>query len=162
MKHLEKRIEKFEDKRWKEMGALVLIFTVHTNPDGRLVVDRFERIADMMGVNTSPFVELHKDKVDEMKRNLMDYVKTVRQLKGPDKPGSGEASTLSADDGLPAADNLLADTGLPADIQILTSPSGYPLVPDVDDVDDWDKLRKKDLELILRTYLGRHYSRIFF
>ena len=82
--------------------------TVKTsNPDGRLVVDRFERIADMMGVSTSPFVDLHKDKVDEMKRNLMDYVKTLQQQKGEDVTGGGESSSLPAGGGLPA------DTSLP-------------------------------------------------
>ncbi len=149
MKHLENRIEKFEIERWKEMGALVLIFTVHTNPDGRLVVDRFERIADMMGVSSSPFVDLHKDKVDEMKRNLMDYVKTLRQQKGEDATGGGESSSL------PAGDRLPADTSLPNGMQVKITGNGFPIVPDVD---DWSKLRKKDLELILRTYLGRHYG----
>lgn len=143
MKHLENRIEKFEEERWKEMGALVLIFTVHTNPDGRLVVDRFERIADMMGVSTSPFVDLHKDKVDEMKRNLMDYVKTLRQHKGQDETGSGETSCL------PAGTSLLAG------MQVKITGNGFPIVPDVD---DWSNIRKKDLELILWTYLGRHYG----
>ena len=149
MKHLENRIEKFEEERWKQMGTLVLIFTVHTNSDGRLVVDRFEHIADMMGVSTSPFVDLHKDKVDNMKRNLMDYVKNLWQQKGEDVTGGGESSSLPAGGGLPA------DTSLPDGMQVKITENGFPIVPDVD---DWSKLRKKNLKLILQTYLGRHYS----
>ena len=121
----------------------MLIFTVHTNPDGRLVVDRFERIADMMGVSTSPFVDLHKDKVDDMKRNLMDYVKNLQQQKGEDVTGGGESCSLPA------------DTSLPDGMQVKITGNGFPIVPDVD---DWSKLRKKDLEVILWTYLGRHYG----
>ena len=84
------------------------------------------RIANMMGVSTSPFVDLHKDKVDNMKRNLMDYVKNLWQQKG-----GGESSSLLASGGLPA------DTSLPDGMQVKITGNGFPIVPDVD---DWSKL----------------------
>ena len=40
VKNIHKRIEQFEEERWRDMGAIFLTFAVYTHPDGRLVVDR--------------------------------------------------------------------------------------------------------------------------
>lgn len=80
----------------------------------------------------------------------MDYVKTLRQQKGEDVTGDGESRSL------PAGGGMSADNSLPEGMHVKITENGFPIVPDVD---DWSKLRKKDLELIIRTYLGRHYSK---
>jgi hypothetical protein len=37
---LDKRIQEFQEDRWRDMGAVLLTFAVYTQPDGVLVVDR--------------------------------------------------------------------------------------------------------------------------
>jgi hypothetical protein len=88
-----------------------------------------------MGISASSFVNQHKDKIDEMKRLLLDYTKGLRQASARNEPvGSSDS---------------------PADL-ITINDNGYPVLPDNI---YFDNLRKTELEELLRTYLGWHYSK---
>lgn len=86
-----------------------------------------------MGVSAPGFVTQHKDKVDEMKRLLLDYAKALRQVSNTN---------------IQTRENTA-----PADL-IQINENGYPILPDKV---DFNSLRKSDLEEIIRTYLGWHY-----
>jgi len=98
-------------------------------------VYRYERIANVMGISASQFVNQHKDKIDEMKRLLLDYIKGLRQASARN---DAERTSQSPADFIKINDN------------------GYPILPDNL---YFDNLRKTDLEELLRTYLGWHYSK---
>ena len=91
---------------------------------------RFERIAEVMGVSAQPFVDLHKDKVDEMKRNLMDYVKDLRQTGSNNKIAAVRPSDAS-----------------PEEWEIKLNALGYPRLPSTGRMRD---LRKATLDNMLR------------
>lgn len=117
------------------MGAVLLTFAVYTTPDGRLVVDPYDRIAKVMGVPTDSFTVRHKDKVTEIKRLLMAYVKDLRQMNVNHQT------------------NHVKETA--GDCEVKLSDSGYPLLPS--NVRFRDR-RKAELDGIVRTYLACHYS----
>ena len=88
-----------------------------------------------MGISASQFVNQHKDKIDEMKRLLLDYIRGLRQAS--------------------ARNDAERTSHSPADF-IKINDNGYPVLPDNL---YFDNLRKTDLEELLRTYLGWHYSK---
>jgi hypothetical protein len=135
-KNLDKRMDRFLEERWRDMGAVFLTFAVYTTPDGRYAVEPFDRMADMMNVKMESFISRHKDKVNEIKRLLMNYVKELRQWNSTHQPTANVEST----------------TGL----QIHLSDYGYPSLPK--DI-RFDEQRKGDLDKILRSYLACHYSK---
>ncbi|KAF8804320.1 hypothetical protein BYT27DRAFT_7213959 [Phlegmacium glaucopus] len=130
--------KQFQEERWHDMGAVFLTFSVYTHPDGRLVVDRYDRIADVMGIPAQSFADMHKDKIDELKRHLMDYVKSLQQM-------TGLVSDAEARD----------SRALPPEWQVQITEDGYPRVPHPVPLED---LRKGELDEVLRSYLGWHYS----
>jgi hypothetical protein len=91
-----------------------------------------------MGVPSQLFTEIHKEKVNEMKRNLLDYVIFLRQQL--------DANNI---DGQPA------DTQQ-EEISIRLTDLGYPVIPTTIQLRN---LHKVDLTHILRTYLSAHYSK---
>lgn len=143
VKNLDKRIDQFEGERWRDMGAVFLNFAIFTQPDGRLVIDPYDRIAKTMGVPMPSFTSLHKDKVSEIMRLLMDYVKSVRRAKTNIERLNDDGQANEA----------------PQDLEVKLSESGYPLIPSND---QFDKLRKAQLDRILRSFLACHYSSFFF
>jgi len=88
-----------------------------------------------MGSTAQSFVEIHSEKVQEIKRLLMDYVKTIRQ-------------SLEIVGGRPS-------NTLPNDTEIKITDDGYPVLPSNLEL---DYLNKTSLIIILRTYLNAHYS----
>ena len=66
-----------------------------------------------MSIPEQTFVDTHKDKVNEMKQLLMDYVKTLQQLKNRERNIVG---------------NQLPDTESQR-IQIKITEDGYPEIP---------------------------------
>ena len=96
-----------------------------------------------MGVPKQPFVDLQKDKVNEIKRHLMDYVKGLRQL-ATASTNNTEARPVEQ----PSAEH-----------EVHITKHGYPLLRNTINLKD---LSKGDLTTILRMYLAAHYRRFKF
>lgn len=115
-----------QDSRWSLLSGMFCY--------GFRVADRFLRhdaMASHMRASYRPFIDLHKPAVVEMQRNLIDYVKALR-----------EATAGALDD--------------PCDIPQLTfTQEGHPVIPEIPDK---SKLRKGHWEKMLRTFLSHHYS----
>lgn len=96
-----------------------------------------------MGVPSQSFAEMHKDKVNEMKRLLINYVKSLQSAaienfgRPPERPRAKPSDRTS--------------------IQI--TDEGYPLILTTVDL---HKLKKVDLTQMIRTFLGTHYSKNIF
>jgi hypothetical protein len=88
-----------------------------------------------MGSTTQTFVEIQSEKVLEIKRVLLDYVKTIRQ-------------SLEFVDGRPS-------NPPPIDDGLKMTDDGYPVLPISIEL---EHLNKASLVIILRTYLNTHYS----
>jgi hypothetical protein len=93
-----------------------------------------------MGVPRQQFVDVHKDKVNEIKRHLMDYVKGLRHL--------ATTSTEPRPAEQPSVEH---------EVQI--TKDGYPLLRKTIKFKD---LTKGDLSTILRMYLAAHYRKFNF
>jgi len=88
----------------------------------------------MMNVNIRSFRDKFKDTVDNLKRNVLQYVKNLQEAAGERDIEEGEQ-----DD---SAQMKMAASGLP----ILPEPLA------------WCSRCKKDLEPLIRMYLKQHYS----
>ena len=134
-KSLDKRMDQFFHDWWLDMGAVFLTFAVYTLPDGRLAIDSYNHIARTMGVQMETFISRQKEKIDELKRLLMNYAKEVRQMVSINQQ---TANTESAKD---------------PEVRLLNL--GYPLMPTTIVFNDEVK---GDLDKILQSYLECHYS----
>ena len=88
----------------------------------------------MMNVNFRSFRDKYKDTVDNLKRNILQYVKNLQEV-----AGEREIEEVGQDE---AAQIKMTASGLP----ILLDPSA------------WHSRCKKDLEPLIRMYLKQHYS----
>lgn len=88
-----------------------------------------------MGAPGQSFADLHRDKINEIKRNLMDYVKGIRQAV---QDSAGRPSSPP-----------------PNNIEVSITDNGYPVLPSCL---HQDNLSKGILTQILRAYLNAHYS----
>lgn len=99
-------------------------------------MNRYDNIANTMGVSSQCFVDMHKDKVDELKRLLINYVNSLRQT----------ANILAARQPSTPSHNL--------DLRITND--GYPILPTL----PFQNLNKNDITHLIRTYLNAHYSKL--
>ena len=97
-----------------------------------------DQMAPMMNVNARSFREKYKDCVDQVKRSVLHYVKTLQELAG-EREAEGTAER--------GAECLQP--------QIKITENGYPILPSVE---TWERLVKLDLEALVRYYLNHHYS----
>jgi len=91
-------------------------------------------MAPMMKVNVRSFREKYKDTVDNLKRNILQYVKNLQEA-------AGEREIEEVEQGEAAHIKMTA--------------SGLPILPDPS---AWRSKCKKDLEFLIRMYLKQHYS----
>jgi hypothetical protein len=84
---------------------------------------------------------MHKDKAIEMKRMVLDYIKTLRRTHLNNSQIAGEDVTKG----------IQKDT-----IQI--DSSGFPVAPRPQ---SWNNVTRSDLEPLYRLYLTRHYRKSF-
>ena len=92
-----------------------------------------------MEVPGSTFVQLNSAKMDGMLRDFGEYIKNLKRQKEP--MGEGMPTATGADQ---AAGKKTLDI----------TPTGFPIIHDI----DFDTLKKEELEDLLRSYLGKHYS----
>lgn len=97
-----------------------------------------ENFAELAGRPSRSFKDLYGDKVREISRVVLDYIKLVTSSGGP-LPGSGTVTGSGN-----------------GKISITQDPDGYPLVPRSDSL---KKVSKGDLEKLYQSYMTMHYSR---
>jgi hypothetical protein len=102
-------------------------------------LSRHEQMAELMGLKVPLFREKNKDLLDNLKRSMLHYVKCLQDI-------TASVNTEGPDIG--ALGN-----------QIKLNESGYPILPDAV---LWRSARKRDLEVLARTYLSHHYSMFLF
>lgn len=85
-----------------------------------------------MGVPSKSFEDTYADRATDMKRTVMEYIKTLRAMRstgaGTNAPRPG--ITIHVDD------------------------DGFPIVPHPV---SWEKVTKEDLEAMYRSYMTQHY-----
>lgn len=87
-----------------------------------------------MNVNVRSFRDKYKDTVDNLKRNVLQYVKQLQEA-----AGEREIEEVEQDEAA----------------QIKMTAGGLPILPDQS---AWRSRCKKDLEPLIRMYLKQHYS----
>jgi hypothetical protein len=90
-----------------------------------------------MGVASQRFVDMHKEKVSEMKRLLVFYVRGLMDIRTTNIPTPV----------VPIVPNTP---------KIQMSPDGYPHLPTETNFSQW---KKADLTDAMRTFLNAHYSK---
>src|SRR5580704_114871 len=103
-----------------------------------------DRISEIMDLPCSTFVDTHEKLVSDMKINLMEYFKTLRNMKqnpaGPLDNGIGIA---------PQAPKISLDR----------TADGFPIIPVPLASDNWTK---HDWEILYSIYFGEHYREFIF
>jgi hypothetical protein len=87
------------------------------------------------------FTERYEDQTTEMKRSLLEYMKSMRVKSNA---GAGAGAGAGNNEEQPLTEMKM--TG-----------AGYPILPDI----VLDGLTKKKCEIILRTYLSQHHCEGF-
>ncbi|KAF8814119.1 hypothetical protein BYT27DRAFT_7250340 [Phlegmacium glaucopus] len=85
-KYTIKRLQTTASNQWKELGALSITFTAYMGQDGKIVIDVHDHIVKLMSVTARSFVDTYKNEVTQMKRLLLEYIKTLRTLGNPMMP----------------------------------------------------------------------------
>lgn len=94
---------------------------------------RHDEIANILGVASKSFEDTYEDKAKEMKRTVLEYVKTLRAAGTRIGPVVGPETAWTT---------------------IRQDPRGFPMAPCPP---SWDKVTKDELEPIYRMYLTQHY-----
>jgi hypothetical protein len=89
-----------------------------------------DEIANVLGVTSKSFEDTYEDKAKELKRTLLEYMKTLMAV--TNSAGAGAA---------PATGSILFDT------------DGFPIAPN----NLSDKTTKEDLEQLYHAYITQHY-----
>ncbi len=76
-----------------------------------------DEIANVLGVTSKSFEETYEDKAREIKRTLLEYVKTLHAV--TDGAGAGSSSIQFDSDGFPIAPTLLLDKMTKGDLERL-------------------------------------------
>ena len=99
--------------------------------------DSHENIASLMATPARSFLETHHDRITELKRTFMSYVKALR------------ASDLASRSAMQPAMQPTTDT------RLLMTKDGFPILPT-----PWkgSQYKKKELEEWFILYVGQHYS----
>lgn len=84
---------------------------------------------------------MHEEKAQDIIRTVLEYITTVEASR---HAGSGAGS---------GAGNRKNE------LTIVVNPDGFPIAPCPP---SWDKISKKDLEKLYRTYITLHYRMIFY
>jgi hypothetical protein len=100
----------------------------------------FDRIAELMGVPSTTFLDTYQDNVQHMKLSFLKYVKALQsKQRHPALPFG-----IGNDPDEPKV--VLESTG-----------GGYPILPIPLPSQNW---KKKDWEDLFTMYMGRHYRKV--
>jgi len=130
------------------MGLLSLSVVAYTNKSGQLVIDMWvlpfniilfrskiishDEIANVLGITSKSFEDTYEDKAKELKRTLLEYVKTLTAV-------------------MNSAGAVASATPAPGSIHF--DPSGFPIAPNVLS----GTTTKENLEQLYHAYITQHY-----
>jgi hypothetical protein len=101
------------------------------------------------GVPMRHFIETHVDLGDDMEVKLVNYVKKLLGETEPSPtPGDGQPVATTT----PTATNAAVKAGL----EQIAMQNGLPVMPEVR---MGDRVKKQELEKLMRAYLTAHYSK---
>jgi hypothetical protein len=87
-----------------------------------------------MGVPSKSFEDTYEDRATDMKRTVLDYIKTLRAMRSTGaNAGAGATSHGTT---------------------VHLNQDGFPIVPCPA---SWEKVTKEDLEAMYRSYITQHY-----
>jgi hypothetical protein len=100
------------------------------------------------GVPLRHFIDTHGDLVDDMEVKLVNYAKKLLcETDPPSGPGDGQQVKTT-----PTTTNAAVE----ARLEHLAMQDGFPVMPEVR---MGDRVKKQDLEKLMRAYLTAHYSK---
>ncbi|KAF8802326.1 hypothetical protein BYT27DRAFT_7112582 [Phlegmacium glaucopus] len=118
-------------ERYLEMGLVSISVVAYTDKAGHFVIDIHDDIADLLGIHSKAFEDIYEDKSQEMKRTVLEYIKTLQAAKaGPGAVLPQEVLTIQLD------------------------PDRFPIAPRPA---SWSAVSKDDLEPMYRVYITQHY-----
>ncbi|KAF8876020.1 hypothetical protein CPB84DRAFT_1752522 [Gymnopilus junonius] len=123
-----KHIRQVVEEQYKEMGMTSILFIAYTHPDGHMVIDVVDHIADIMGVLIKPFIEAFPDEVKSMKLYFMNYVKLLLKKKKN-----------------PLLQLALSTGIISVKLTLETTAEGYPIIPIPIPSTNWNKNQWADL-----------------
>jgi hypothetical protein len=89
-----------------------------------------------MDVDYTPFFKVYESQLQPIQRHFGEYIKHIHRIKN-----SGPTGALPNEEGT-------------MELSIKTTSEGFPIFPD----ENLAKLKKHNLEQLMRDYLGKHYS----
>ena len=104
----------------------------------------FDRIAELMGVPSTSFIDTYSSKVTDLMISLVEYVQAMDNILNP---ASSNPAATTTNNNLPIA-NLLPH------IQLEKNPNGYPILPDPIPSEGW---KKGTWDQLFTDYLGQMY-----
>ena len=118
----------------------------------------FDRIAEMMGVPSSSFIDIYSEKVTDLMVKLVEYVLTMDRFLNPT---SGSDSGTGTGTGAAAGTGTIDGTAeLPSNMIIQKScildknENGYPILPDPIPSEGW---KKTTWDSLFTDYIGQQY-----
>ena len=128
-----------------------LLVSFRNKPD---ILISFDRIAELMDIPSSTFIEMHSEKVTDLMVKLVEYVVAMDRLQNPIlEEGDGTANGLGTGTGpgpVSSSQNAINQRS----IVLVKSDDGYPILPDPIPSDGWTKTKWDNL---FTEYLGQHY-----
>lgn len=150
------RLSSSAKKHFNEMGMVQISLVAFVDRSGNLNVNMcvlltsifaksllisqsHDEVAKLLGATAMPFDVMFSDKAKEIKKLVMEYLKTIRR------------------DHSQSADNETSN-GFQRNF-LETDPSGYPIAPHPH---SWSKVTRADLEPLYRMYIKRHYRMLYY
>jgi hypothetical protein len=165
-KHGDKHVKEWAKQQWLDMGMAAVIFTVHTDRQGRLVANvcvigfghifgselihlyRHDDISSLCNLPGQTFSQRYADEVEALQRCVLTFLKSKKPAPAPaPAPEPGQAD-----------ENAGAGTGAgPEDIlDLKMTEDGFPIIPN--EISSNTRTKKQNV-VVMRKFLSQHYCK---